>query len=317
MLLRLALLVPIVLAGTLDAGTFTGLHLRRHRSATDRRLVEQVIDLTLDDISQRLTLDRPNLPVAQRVVFPYSQVTKVIFETTQHQRVLNKKSSVAMIALAAAAPLASIAADRIVVDATVKDFLCYIERDNGTPLVIEIPAALSVPVQSRIRALFSSKLEPSPYVRSAAIDRNSLPELHLKHSLKAVKNSPAFRPQPMPGKALVVAVVPALHFRTTGKGFQHKLYANGKLVTINTEGTYSAFQLDPGEYALVSQTSNASGLTVTLKAGEEYYFLQNNLAPSRGTLSGRNETSLTRHSKEYVLFEVSGAYLSDWHLKRH
>lgn len=75
-------------------------------------------------------------------------------------------------------------------------------------------------------------------------------------------------------------------------------------------GTYNFAYLDPGDYLLVSQTENASGFHITLEAGKDYYFFQDTFLGS-----WKNATGLSRHSRELTLYEVEGAYWSDWKSK--
>ena len=53
-----------------------------------------------------------------------------------------------------------------------------------------------------------------------------------------------------------------------------------------------------------------SDYPLKLEAGQEYYFLQN-------TLYGmfKQRTSLSRNSKELVMYELHGAYYADWKRK--
>jgi hypothetical protein len=78
------------------------------------------------------------------------------------------------------------------------------------------------------------------------------------------------------------------------------------VVAVNHLGTYTFFYLDPGEYLLVSQTRDASGFKIKVEAGKDYYFLQNLLWA---------HMTFSRHSKELVLHEMSGAYYSNWKRK--
>jgi hypothetical protein len=89
-----------------------------------------------------------------------------------------------------------------------------------------------------------------------------------------------------------------------------KLHANGHVIAVNKQGTYTYAYLDPGEYLLAAQAENASGFRMKMEAGNDYYLLQGILM---GNWKGR--ATLSRHSREYVLFEASGAYLSDWKRK--
>lgn len=79
------------------------------------------------------------------------------------------------------------------------------------------------------------------------------------------------------------------------------------MVAVNKMGTYSFAYLDPGDYLLVTQTENASGFRMTLEAGKAYYLLQD-------TFSGmwKSRTRLSRHTKELVMYELSGAHYADW-----
>ncbi len=95
-----------------------------------------------------------------------------------------------------------------------------------------------------------------------------------------------------------------------GKGNQFKLHANSKVIAVNRLGTYGFAYLDPGEYQMVSQTENASEFRINLEPGKDYYFLQNTFM---GTWKAH--TTLSRQSKELVMYELSGAYYSDWKLK--
>jgi hypothetical protein len=141
------------------------------------------------------------------------------------------------------------------------------------------------------------------------IDKNTLKDLQSKHDLKVdQKNHPL--PDLKPDKALVVVVCPPLAARYEGKGVQYKLHANDQVVAVNKMGTYSFAYLDPGDYLLVSQTENASGFHMKLEAGKDYYVLQDTFM---GTWKAH--TTLSRHSKELVMYELNGAYFSDWKRK--
>jgi len=50
---------------------------------------------------------------------------------------------------------------------------------------------------------------------------------------------------------------------------------------------------------------------MNLEAGTDYYFLQDTFM---GAWKAR--TALTRHSKELVMYELEGAYFSDWKQKK-
>jgi hypothetical protein len=141
------------------------------------------------------------------------------------------------------------------------------------------------------------------------IDPNTLPDLKSKHTFTADrKNHPL--PEVQAEKATVVVVCPALETRFTARGNQFKLHANDRVIAVNRAGTYSFAYLDPGKYKLISQSVNANGFEMQLEAGKEYYFLQN-------TFQGafKWDTGLSRNSPELVMYELNGAYYSDWKRK--
>ena len=302
--------------GGLHAETFTDIYHREHKSVTDRRLVDRSVSLTFDDVGKRLILARPGRPLGERIEVPYDDITKVIFEVTEHKRGMNKKAMAGWIA-AAVVPVAGALAASTIAGGRVKDHLCYLERKGGAaaPLVIEMGSGSADVVQGKIRELFAGKVGNGPTDDGEAVDKKTLPELGSKHAVKVIKDAPPFAAQTQAGKALVVVVSPSPEARASGAGFQRKLHANGRVIAINLQGTYGFAYLDPGDYTLVSQAANANGFQITLEEGKEYYFLQNDVGASKASLSGKDRTSLSRHSKDYVLFEVSGAYRSDWKLK--
>jgi hypothetical protein len=138
------------------------------------------------------------------------------------------------------------------------------------------------------------------------VEKDELKALQSKQTLKVDKQN-----HPLPDlkddKATVVVVCPPLAARDSGKGNQFKLHANGQVVAVNREGTYTFAYLDPGKYRLVSKAENASGFEMELEAGREYFFLQNVF---QGVFKA--ETTLSRNSPELVKYLVDGSYFSDW-----
>jgi hypothetical protein len=139
------------------------------------------------------------------------------------------------------------------------------------------------------------------------VGKNSIEAFRAK--MNAVKQ-PRSMPVVLPEKALVVVLAPTPSARASGKGKQIKLHANDRVAAVSKQGTWSFAYLDPREYSLVSQAANANGLRMALEAGHEYYFLQNALF---GGFKGAS--TLTQHSKEFVLFKASGAYYSEGRVK--
>lgn len=163
-------------------------------------------------------------------------------------------------------------------------------------------------VSRKMQAVFSAKVTVAVFAeRVAVVDTKSLKDGRARHDAKPDKKN-----QPMPelkaDKALVVVVCPSeFTLGPAVAGSQYKLHANDSVVAVVREGSYSFAHLDPGDYLLVAQLSNANGFRMKLEAGQEYYFLLDTV---------RDEvTALSRHSKELVMFELNGAYFSGWKRK--
>jgi hypothetical protein len=196
----------------------------------------------------------------------------------------------------------------------VKDYWCYIEykKPDGSvqPYMLEIDKESSPKVIAKMQAILGDKVTVAEFAeKEEKIDKDTLKDLQSKHEMKVEKkNHPV--PEIKPDKALVVVVCPPLAARYEGKGNQFKLHANDRVVAVNKMGTYGFVYLDPSEYLLVSQTENASGFRMKLEAGKDYYFLQDTFM---GAWKAR--TTLSRHSKELVMYELSGTHYSDWKRK--
>lgn len=272
-----------------------GVKVRFNRSATDRRLIDKGADLVFDEDARRLIVksdDRP-LNVA------YDDIEKVVFDRSTHMRggLLGEM-------MGGAVGLAIMAS-------VISDYWCYLEyrsADGGVrPYMLEISKDSSAAVMQRMQALFGARVIVAEFAQKAErIDKGLLKDLQSKHDVDLDQQNhpmPAVRPD----SALVVVVCPALAARDTGKSNQFKLHANDRVVAVNKMGSYAFAYLDPGDYLLVSQAGNASGFRMTLDAGQEYYFLQNTLMGS-----WKADTMLSRHTKELVLYELSGAFHAKW-----
>ena len=297
--LYFAVMASFVLASAPSARAdqvgFSDVKTRFNKGASDRPLVDKDADLVLDDSSRKLTVRTPERPLE----ISYDAVQKVVFDESTHMR------GGAMAALVGGIAGAAIASQRV------KDYWCYLEYTaaDGTvrPYMLEVSSESSSKVIEKMRALFGDRVSVADFnEKEAAIAKETLKDLQSKHDLRVdKKNRPV--PESKPDKALVVVVCPPLAARFSGKGVQYKLHANDRVVAVNKMGTYSFVYLDPGEYLLVSQTENASGIRMNLEAGKEYYFLQD-------TFSGmwKSRTGLSRHTKELVMYELAGAHRSDW-----
>jgi hypothetical protein len=278
---------------TAETAKFSWVKIRRPKNEHSRLLVDKEGDLTFDDASRRLTFRGE---AGDDIEIGYGDITKAMFEKTTRMR---------------GGAIAYLSVPGLIVAAQhVTDYWFYLEYKNGDhnePVLFELPKGSSEKVIAKARDLFGSRVTTPQFdEKGEEIDPNTLQDLKSKHTSTADrKNHPA--PEIMAEKATVVVVCPALETRYTGRGNQFKLHANDHVIAVNRAGTYSIAYLDPGKYKLVSQSENANGFEMQLEKGKEYYFLQNTF---QGTLKW--DTGLSRNSSELVMYEVNGAYYSDW-----
>lgn len=281
-----------------ETAYIAGVKIRFSKSATDRRLVDKDADLTLDDSARKLIVKNQE----HALDVSYGDIRRVVFDVSTRMRGGALSQVVGGVAGAA------IAAKHV------SHYWCYVEYNtsNGSvqPYMIEFPKDQSPNAIEKFKAALGDKVTVAEFSeQEETIDKKSLHDLQSKHDLKVdKKNHPL--PDLKPDKALVVVVAPPLAARFEGQGIQYKLHANDQVVAVNKMGTYSFAYLDPGDYLLVSQTENASGFRMKLDAGKDYYFLQDTFMGS-----WKAHTTLSRHAKELVMYELEGAYFSDWKRK--
>ncbi len=271
---------------------------RFNKNEKDRRLVDKDAHLTLDDGAGKLIVKNDERPLD----VSYGDIQKVVFDVSTHMRGGGMSQVVGGIAGAA------IASKRV------NDYWCYIEykKPDGSlqGYMLEVEKVAAPDLIEKMQAILSGKVTIAEFAeKEEKIEKDTLKDLQSKHDLEVdEKNHPM--PEVKSDKALVVVVCPPLAARYQGKGNQFKLHANDRVVAVNKMGTYSFAHLDPGDYLLVSQIENASGFRIKLEAGKDYYFLQNTFM---GMWKAR--TSLSRQTKELVMYELNGAYYSDWKRK--
>jgi hypothetical protein len=271
---------------------------RFSKSVSDRRLVDKDAYLVLDDTARKLTVRTEQHPLN----VDYDEVQKIIFDVSTRMRGGAMSQVVGGLAGAAIA------------SKHVNHYWCYIETKlpDGTtqPYMIEIPQDWSPKVIQKMQEIFGDKVTVAEFPEhEEVIDKSTLKDLQSKHDDKVdAKSHPL--PEVKPDKALVVVVCPPTAARNQGLSNQIKLHANDQVIAVNRMGTYSFAYLDPGDYLLVTQTENASGFQMKLEAGKDYYFFQDIFM---GAWKAR--TRLSRHTKELVMYEVQGAYFSDWKRK--
>jgi hypothetical protein len=271
---------------------------RRHKSGENRVLVDKVGVLTFDDAAHKL---RFKDEAGDNLEVGYDDVVKVVFEVTTHMR------GGALSQIIGGIPGAMIAGKHV------NDYWMYVEYKKGEgvePFLMEIQKESSEKAIDKATAVFGARATTTEFAeKGAVINKDLLRDLQSKHDFKLNKKDHPL-PELKPDKALVVVVCPPLAARFAGQGNQFKLHANDRVIAVNKMGTYSFAYLDPGKYLLVSQSENADGFEMQLEAGKDYYFLQN-------TFQGawKAQTALSRNTKELVMYELNGAYLSDWKRK--
>lgn len=263
-----------------------------NKSATDRQLIEQDADLILDDQARKLIVKNREHPLE----VGYDDVQKVVFDTSTRMR--GGRLGRAIGGLAGAAVSAR----------HVTDSWCYLEYrgpDSALkPYMLIIPTESSAAVVEKMRALFGDKAIVADFPeKPEEIEKDTLKDLQSKHDLKIDKNNHP-TPEVKPDKALVVVVCPKIPAQESG---QIKVHANDRVVLVNRAGTYGFVHLDPGEYVLASQAENASVIRMRLEAGKDYYFFQDTFM---GKLKAH--TTLSRHSKELVMYQLDATFYSDW-----
>jgi len=290
--------VSDVRARTVEPAFTARVKIRFSKNATDRRLVDKDADLILDDSARKLIVKNEEHPLD----VSYDAIQKVVFDVSTRMRGGAMSQIVGGLAGAAIA------------SRHVSHYWCYVEyktpESSLQSYLIEFPKETSQSAIEKIKVVLGDRVTVAEFPeQEAAVEKNTLKDLQSKHDLKIdKKNHPL--PELKPDKALVVVVCPPLAARAQGQGVQYKLHANDGVVAVNNMGTYGFAYLDPGDYLLVSQTENASGFRMTLEAGKDYYFLQDTFM---GAWKAR--TKLSRHAKELVMYELNGAYFSDWKRK--
>lgn len=261
-------------------------------------LVESGGDLVLDDSDRTITVrTKPNpLDVG------FDAVEKVIFEQTTHRRGGGWGDLFGSVGLG---PIGSSIEHK-----AVSDYWCYLEyraADGVHPYMLQIPREMSAAVIDRMKALLGDKVSVPKFAEQLVVikadtlvgakanyDYNADPKVHPLPELK-------------PDKALILVVCPFID-DPIHRGPLVKLHANDHVVAVNNWGSYAFAYLDPGEYLLASEIKNtASSLHISLEAGKGYYFLED--------IMNDDGAILSRHTKELVMHQVTGARYADWKQK--
>lgn len=269
------------------------------KSDTDHRLDIKEVDLVLDDEVGRLIVKSKDRPLD----VPYDAVSKIILEPS--------------VEFTAGALDFVLGAPTGVGEGRDSDYWCYLEFKTGdrslAPYLLKIDRGEAVAAIARLESTFGEAVMTPMFPEDATardIDKDRLADVASEHDFKTDKDAHP-TPEVRADQALVVVVEPKPRGGGYGKGRQVKLHANDRVEAVDRFGTYSFFYLEPGDYQLVSQSSNAFGLDISVEAGQAYYFVQ------YASMGGfRTNTVLLRHSRELVMYLLAGAYHSVWSRKQ-
>jgi hypothetical protein len=261
-------------------------------------LIENGAVLGLDDSARRLTVTHKQNPLD----LGFDAVEKVIFEQTTHIRGGGWGNLFASVGLG---PIGSMI-DR----KAVSDYWCYIEyraADGIHGYMLEIPKELSAAVIDKMKAMLGDKVSSPRFIEPLAVVKvDTLTDTKSSYDYDADSKVHPL-PEPKPDKALVLVVCPLID-NPVNRGPLVKLHANDHVVAVNNWGSYAFAYLDPGDYVLASEIKGtASTLRIRLEAGQSYYFLEDIVDDDRVVLS--------RHTKELVMHQVTGARYADWKKK--
>lgn len=261
------------------ATDFRDVAMRCAASAKDPKLSSYSAEIVLDDAGRAFTV-RMAGPEHRTVSIPYADIVRAIAEVATTVKPAPGTSH------------------------PEKHYWFYFERKPGS-----FPERFSLDLGeaggdllAKIRPLLDTRLQVLEFPLAEELGSlASLTDLAVNYSVHVQRPGPQL-PAASKDTALVVVVCPAV---ASARKQPINFDANGRVVAVNEPGTYAFVKLDPGEYTILSQAENARWFRIKLEAGQVYYFFQD-------VLEGGDRTSVSMHSKEFALFEMSGAAYSDW-----
>ncbi len=290
-------------AASSAAVAFDDVWVRFSKSAKDVRMVTDKADLVIDPAAGRLKVKNKKKPLD----VAFADVKGIVFDASTHMR--GGKGGNGLGGLIGAAVAASIQGGGVT------DYWCVIDYAAADGPVarylLEVDKKQAAAVVAKLKELLPGKVRETRFEeRQREIPKEEMKALDDEYTVTVKKKEAPAVPAVRPNQALLVVVCPAVDATDTGGGSQYRLYANGKIVAVNRMGTHSFVFLDPGRYTLLTKAGNAGELTIELEAGKDYYFFQNTFM---GFASAKN--TLTRQSKELVLYELAGTYPVEWQPK--
>ena len=274
---------------------FTDLKTAFNKGDSDRELVEQDAELTLDPAARTFVVKSKEHPLNIK----FDDIERVVFDTSVRMRGGKLGRFIG------GGIGASVSAHHVT------EVWCYLEyrEPDGSlkPYMLVMAQDRGPALTDKICELLGDKVVVTEYPQKATeIEKKTLKDVESKHDFAVdKKNHPM--PVVMPDKAMVVVVCPRVPSEDTN---QMKIHANDHVVLVNRSGTYGFFYLDPGDYQLASQAGNAVALNLKLEAGQEYYLLQE---PFMGGM--KSGTGLSQHSKELVMHLLDASNHGEWKRK--
>jgi hypothetical protein len=269
-----ALLLLFATTAAAQQATFTDVRVRYVKS-NQREMEEKGADLVLDGAAHRLRVKSGERPLD----IGYDEVQKIVVEVdTLGRRAGFAASFVGM--FAGGLPFGNAIATSIDKPFN-SDHFVYVEYrlPDGSTSPYELSSGKESVPQAllALQAAFGDRLQiPVFNEKPEEMDKKQLTSGKTRvHYINTDKQHPL--PELRPDKALVVVATPATIMRRIGpekRYFISSLHANDVLVGLTGPGCYTFFYLDPGDYFLVSQTSDVVGLRMKLEAGKDYYVTQ-------------------------------------------
>jgi hypothetical protein len=266
-------------------------------------MVTDKADLVIDPTANRLRVKNKKKPLD----VSFGDIKSVVFDASTHMR--GGKGGSGLGGLIGAAVAASVQGGGVT------DYWCVIDYAvaNGRVerYLLEVDKKQAAAVVAKMKELLPGKIQETRFEeRQREVPKEELKPFEDEYMVTVKKEGHPPAPSLRQDQALIVVVCPAVDTEDTGGGGQYRLYANGKIVAINKMGTHAYVVLDPGRYTLMSRAGNIGELTIEVEGGKEYYFFQNTFM---GFTSNKN--TLTRQSKELVLYELAGTYHAEWQPK--
>lgn len=298
-------LVPVVAFGQ---ARFTDIEVR-YKKADAYELENKDAELMLDDKARRLRVISKEAPLD----VSYDDIQKVVVDVNTHGKKAGFGASFLGM-MAGGLLFGDLIATSIDKPFDNDHFVLLELKGPASPVsyVINVDNKVVPAVLKALGSAFGEKL----VIPTFAGKTEKLEDAQFNPPKVKIRAIPTEKQHPLPeirlDKATVIVTSPdtiMIRMKSEKKGFGILIYANGRLVSVVGPGDYTFFHLDAGEYQFVGDTPSPVGLRINLEAGKEYYLT---LTPYAKGI--RLRSFLSRHSREFVMFEVAGSRFMEWSL---